>query len=136
MWCKHCRQDVKGVRSPDQSGSQLRRCGDLVFADEATAHGRGSGVATIAATWHRSGRVPPLRTESTFEDWELDERYRRVQARVGRWKHHDAQRRPQRPRRAAQPTWHVASSDIRVRRRKRQRGRRGRIEASALARPS
>ncbi len=106
MWCKHCRQDVKGVRSPEQLGANCARCGSLLFADEDSPRAEASGVARSAAHGIDLGQAPPIETESTFEDWELDERYRRVQARVGRWKHHEAQP-PQAAAPSREPAWHI-----------------------------
>lgn len=107
MWCKHCRQDVQGVRSPDQVGANCARCGSLLLGDEQSARLEVSGVAKSAAHGIDLGEAPPLHSHATFEDWELDERYRRVQARVGRWKHQGAQASPQTAAPSRQPTWHA-----------------------------
>jgi hypothetical protein len=66
-----------------------------------------SGVAKSAAYGIDLGEAPPVDSRETFEDWELDERFRRVQARVGRWKHHDAPAAPQPAVPSRQPTWQV-----------------------------
>jgi hypothetical protein len=112
MWCKHCRQDVKGVRSPDQIGANCARCGSLLEADEQSARPEVAGVARSAAHGIDLCQEPPIHRGSTFEDWELDERFRRVQTRVGRWKHHEAQAAPQTAASqttppSRQPTWHM-----------------------------
>jgi hypothetical protein len=107
MWCKHCRQDVKGVRSPDQIGSNCARCGSLLEADEQSARPGVAGVARSAAHGIDLGQEPAIHMESTFEDWELDQRFRRVQARVGHWKHHETQAASQTAQPSRQPTWHV-----------------------------
>ena len=101
MWCKHCRQDVQGVRSPDQVGANCARCGSLLLADEQAARPEVSGVAESAAHGIDLGEAPPLHSHATFEDWELDERYRRVQARVAAGSITMLRQRPKRPRRAA-----------------------------------
>jgi hypothetical protein len=107
MWCKHCRQDVRGVRAPDQVGSNCARCGSLLRADEQSPRSEVVGVARSAAHGIDLGQSPPMQAESTFEDWELDERYRRVQARVGRWKQHDAPAAAESAPPSHQPTWHI-----------------------------
>jgi hypothetical protein len=107
MWCKHCRQDVQGVRSPDQLGANCARCGCLLLNNEQPAGSEVSGVAKSAAHGIDLGEVPPLVSHATFEEWELDERYRRVQARVGRWKHHGGSAAPQSAALSRQPTWQV-----------------------------
>lgn len=107
MWCKNCRQDVQGVRSPNQVGAHCARCGSLMLADDHPARPEVSGVAKSAAYGIDLGEAPPVDSRETFEDWELDERFRRVQARVGRWKHHDAPAAPHSASPNRQPTWQV-----------------------------
>jgi len=107
MWCKNCRQDVHGVRSPNQVGTNCARCGSQLVADEQSPRSEVSGVAKSAAHGIDLGEAPSLDAHATFEDWELDERLRRVQARVGRWKHHDVPPAPQLATQSRQPTWQV-----------------------------
>lgn len=79
MWCQHCRQDTPGIRSAAAPGIRCGRCGaPLVPATDATPHGRQHPAETgLDLT------TPPAASGVPFEDWDLDQTLRSLEARVG-----------------------------------------------------
>jgi hypothetical protein len=83
MWCKHCGQDVPAISSSTTSAVRCTRCGST--ADDARPTGvvaePASGIA--APGLDASGDPPGVETLPNFDDWDIDQSFRRLQARLG-----------------------------------------------------
>lgn len=107
MWCKDCRQDVPGISLAASGGLSCARCGAiLAHGDEA---GHVLGVADTAAHGvDLTTSQPLIGRHASFEEWQFDQNYRELQARVGNW--HRLDRPVPRPRDDAPQNhtqWHV-----------------------------
>lgn len=88
MWCKNCRQDTPGIRSARQPGLRCGRCGGALTGDPAPA----------AAQMPESGHPAeigidlggPRQRAQAFEEWELDQNLRSLEARLGPWRRQDS----------------------------------------------
>ncbi len=101
MWCKNCRQDTPGIRSPRQSGMRCGRCGaGLVSNDDTEPGAHDSGHPAEVGIDLETG---PSASTRSYEDWELDQNLRSLEARFGPWqRRHAAHAEPQASR---QPQW-------------------------------
>ncbi|HEV3137806.1 MAG TPA: hypothetical protein VGZ26_07870 [Pirellulales bacterium] len=90
MWCKACRQDVRGI-SPATAGSICcARCGAELSADEGPAARHAVGLAESAAKGlDLSAPQPSASAYQSFDEWEIDQSVRHLQARVGNSKRAD-----------------------------------------------
>jgi hypothetical protein len=108
MWCKNCRQDVRGIRSDDQPGVRCARCDALLSADAAPS---AAHAASLAATAEHGvdlgGLQSPLSPYPSFEDWEIEQNFRQLQARAGPWGNAQRPAPATRPSGNRQPNWHV-----------------------------
>jgi hypothetical protein len=97
MWCKQCRQDVPGISSAKHGHMSCARCGATLSPHD---NGPSSSADQIPAAERVDLNVPrsPLTPYPSFEDWEVEQTVRNLQARVGRGK------RTERPARGARPT--------------------------------
>ena len=81
MWCKHCGQDVPAFSSSSTSVARCARCGGT--ADEEAQAARplqtsaGSGVPEL------SSLPPGVESLPSFEDWDIEQSFRQLQARLG-----------------------------------------------------
>jgi hypothetical protein len=106
MWCKHCRQDTPRISTASRHGMCCGRCGVPFSGDDESGETK-AGHAEHAMHPAEVGLdldVPPVGAAASFEDWQLDQNVRSLQARVEPWR----SGRP--PRRAAsaasrQPQW-------------------------------
>jgi hypothetical protein len=128
MWCKQCGQDVPGISSAKSGGMCCARCSGLFSGDEGHSARRTAGLAEAAAHGvDLSASQPAADASASFDDWELDQNFRHLQARVGTWKRVDApgeeteRRQPERAKRA--PKWRVDGAHAKVPSRHKRRSR-------------
>lgn len=96
MWCKHCRQDVPGLASPDEEGLLCARCGATIDADSfipADASPPPAAASPGDEPAAGDGLEP-------YDPWEMDEQLRHIERVLARSKAPD-QRCP--PARQAEP---------------------------------
>lgn len=101
MWCKNCRQDTPGIRSPRQPGLRCGRCGGVLAPGEgaSTANAEPAHPAEVGLDLGTG----PGANATSFEDWELDQNLRSLEARFGPWqRRHAAHSAPQASRK---PVW-------------------------------
>lgn len=88
MWCKNCRQDTPGIRSAAKPGMCCGRCGGA-FGAEAT-----SGARPVHDANHPAeiglDLGGPRATATSFEDWQLDQNVRSLEARLGTHRRRDS----------------------------------------------
>jgi hypothetical protein len=92
MWCKWCGQDVPAIGSQAASGPHCARCGHPLATGEAASTSETDCGIDL-------GRPRPAPAASTYDDWELNERIRHLQAKTGTWRRYDPLRSDP-PRRA------------------------------------
>jgi hypothetical protein len=99
MWCKHCRQDVRGIRSSDGIAARCPRCRATLVAEAMLDR----AAALAGASAHGLDLIAPppswIGEYQSFEDWQVDQSMRHVQARVASLEHAE---RPSHPK-AAEP---------------------------------
>ena len=83
MWCQHCRQDVRGIASPDKPGAICTRCGGRLIAEGQFEAAHTVGVGAAAASGLDLGKKPPLAPYPSFDDWKVEQSVRELQARIG-----------------------------------------------------
>ena len=107
MWCRHCRQDVPGIKSAKSEGMCCARCGTLLADIEGLNAAPAAGLAESADHGVDLSTSQTLAGASpNFEAWEFDQSFRHLQARVGSLK------RSQKPAKqgrlaGAKTQWHV-----------------------------
>ena len=85
MWCKHCGQDVPAIQMVTPGSASCARCGGMFAREDGTAPS--SRLADVAARGvDLSAAAPDSIGYPSFDDWEIDQNYRQLQARVGHWK--------------------------------------------------
>jgi hypothetical protein len=89
MWCKHCRQDVPSIGSPNQAGMSCARCSAAMSAEGEPTGASVSATAEPAERLDLDVPKAPLTPYPSFEDWEVEQSLRNLQARVGRGKRAD-----------------------------------------------
>jgi len=126
MWCKHCRQDVPGLASPNEGRFCCPRCGERLCADPAAAAPQPKAAEAAsepaakyaAAKYARAAAAhAPAYDLPAYADWELDDQLRHIERVLGTAKQRG--RRSQRvlrrersrlePPHAVVPPWHVAA---------------------------
>lgn len=88
MWCKNCRQDTPGIRSADKSGIRCGRCGGALGAETADASRANSAASHPAEIGLDLGGAHS--TATSFEDWQLDQNVRSLEARLGTYRRRDS----------------------------------------------
>src|SRR5262249_18959213 len=88
MWCKECRQDVPGISSASAGGLQCARCGETLSGEPAASEAAKLAAAAangldLSCERRNAGPYP------SFEDWQIDQNVRDLQAKVGHWKRLD-----------------------------------------------
>ncbi|MBI3837696.1 MAG: hypothetical protein HY288_07155 [Planctomycetia bacterium] len=111
MWCKECRQDVPGINSATACGKCCARCGAEVSAEAAPNATHAVGLAESAANGlDLSAPQPSPSAYPSFDEWEIDQSFRHLQARVGNSKRADpAARRTERTA-DREPDWRIHGS--------------------------
>lgn len=119
MWCKHCRQDVPGVSSPNQSGVRCTQCG-RTSADpqDAASAARLSDLAENGIDLGAARGAKPQ--ASQFDEWKFDQEVRQWQSKLGRQVRFDRPR-PGQARANRQPQWHAHAAHSSVPRPHRRR---------------
>jgi hypothetical protein len=122
MWCKNCRQDTPGIRSPRQPGMRCSRCGVALVTEAAAPR---SGEFEHPAEVGLDLQSGPAASASSFEDWELDQNLRSLEARFGPWRKRHAAHAEQASR---QPQWrfdapHMTAPQPQMTRRRRRTDR-------------
>ncbi len=86
MWCKNCRQDTPGIRSDDKPGIRCGRCGGSQGqAPSSRPAGDARHPAEIGLDLGGSGSAT-----MSYEDWELDQNVRSLEARLGAHRRRDS----------------------------------------------
>lgn len=148
MWCRHCRQDVPALASPDRRKYCCPRCGETLCAEaaekphEAPPSAAQSSPAEPPAAEPVAAESAPaavVAAESApdgppqIDGWELDEQLRHIERvlRVGKapGRRSKAAHRRERlridPAHAGESAWHVPAVTVRRRRRAEQAARSG-----------
>jgi hypothetical protein len=90
MWCKACRQDVRGISPATAGRICCARCGVELSADDRPAARHAVGLAESAAKGLDLSLPPPsISAHPNFDEWEIDQSVRHLQARVGNPKRAD-----------------------------------------------
>ncbi len=78
------------MSSINQLGLSCARCGaTLAFEDDPRATHAVDLTTPSLSNFDRAGTQPPVSPYPSFEDWEIDQSFRHLQARVGSWKRVD-----------------------------------------------
>lgn len=111
MWCKHCRQDVPGMSSPNQSGVRCTQCGRTAADADAANAARLSELADSGIDLGASSSAQPQ--SAAFDQWKFDQEVRQWQSKLGRQVRFDRPR-PEPVRASRQPQWqaHAAHSAV------------------------
>jgi hypothetical protein len=88
MWCKNCRQDTPGMRSADKPGMRCGRCGGAVGPDAAGEARAPQDAGHPAEIGLDLGGARAATT--SFDDWQLDQNVRSLEARLGTYRHRDS----------------------------------------------
>jgi hypothetical protein len=84
MWCPQCGQDVPGVTLSMSGRMSCARCGRPLSPDSSHDN-RGASLAETAAHGVDLGTARNAARNGSYEDWQVDQHVRQVQAKAGRW---------------------------------------------------
>ncbi|MEX0676449.1 MAG: hypothetical protein WD063_05205 [Pirellulales bacterium] len=102
MWCKHCRQDTPSISSASRHGMCCGQCGVPLSGESEPLHPAEVGLDLDAPG-----------TANRYEDWQLDQNVRSMQARFEPWRsHRPARRATNTP--SGRPQWRSDAAHARV----------------------
>jgi hypothetical protein len=114
MWCKHCRQDTPSISTASRHGMCCGRCGVPLTGDtQSSQQAPDTGHEPHPAEVGLDLEAPSVGTSANFEDWQLDQNVRSLQARLEPWKSRRSARRVKSPA-SRQPQWRVDAAHARV----------------------
>lgn len=90
MWCKNCRQDTPGIRSAEKPGIRCGRCGGAIGPEPAPAATTRPAFDTGHPAEIGLDLGGPRAAATSFEDWQLDQNVRSLEARLGAHRHRDS----------------------------------------------
>ncbi len=85
MWCSHCRQDVPGISSA-KGRISCARCASQLPAEDQPDTAIGADLTDAVDATNRTDPAAPIGLYPSFEDWQTDQAFHHLQARVGNWK--------------------------------------------------
>ncbi len=88
MWCKNCRQDTPGIRAADKPGMRCGRCGNALGAEPTGGTRPAHDASHPAEIGLDLGGARA--TATSFEDWQLDQNVRSLEARLGTHRRRDS----------------------------------------------
>ena len=103
MWCKHCRQNTPCISLASRHGMCCGRCGVPLSGESKPVHPAEVGLDLDA---------PPI-SATSYEDWQLDQNVRSMQARSEPWRSHRPAGRA-RNSGSRQPQWRTDAAHARV----------------------
>jgi uncharacterized membrane protein YidH (DUF202 family) len=115
MWCQACRQDVPGISLATAGNMCCARCGAELWSEDDPGAWHAAGLAGSAAQGlDLTTLQPSIGAYPSFDDWDIDQSFRHLQARVGNSKRAD--RVVARTERTAgrKPNWRIHGSHPRV----------------------
>jgi hypothetical protein len=108
MWCKHCRQDVPGMNATNQLGLSCARCGAALAAEDDPQATHAVDLTNPSLSHFDLARTqPPVSALPSFEEWDIDQSFQNLQARVGSWKRIDPPAETSGPVASPAPQWRV-----------------------------
>ncbi len=84
MWCTACRQDVPAISLVTAGSMCCARCGaDLLGKDDSGARYAAGLAGAAALGLDLTTPQPSITAYPSFDEWDIDQSYRHLQARVG-----------------------------------------------------
>ena len=103
MWCSHCRQDVPGISSA-KGRISCAHCASQLPAEDQPDTAIGADLTDAVDVTDRTDLAAPIGLYPSFEDWQTDQAFHHLQARVGNWKRSGTRTLPGAEPRTAQGT--------------------------------
>jgi hypothetical protein len=114
MWCKHCRQDTPCIAATSRHGMCCGRCGVPLSGDGESKPAGESGRAHPAEIGIDLNQGAPPGIKPGFDDWQLEQNLRRLQARIDPL-HRQRPARPKMSTASRRPQWRVDAAHAPVR---------------------